>query len=53
MRETVDLKTYVEWLLVNYDKEEVVMKLYDEGYSFDEIADELWMDEDDIKEIVA
>lgn len=53
MRETVDLKTYVEWLLVNYDKEEVVMKLYDEGYSVDEIADELWMDEDDIKEIVA
>ena len=53
MRETVDLKTYVEWLLVNYDKEEVVMKLYDEGYSLDEIADELWMDEDDVREIVA
>ena len=53
MRETVDLKTYVEWLLVNYDKEEVVMKLYDEGYSVDEIADELWMDEDDVKEVVA
>jgi len=28
-------------LLANYDKEEVVHKLYDEGYSIDEIADEL------------
>ena len=52
MRETVDLKTYVVWLLANYDKEEVIHKLYDEGYSVDEIADELWIDEDDVKELV-
>ena len=52
MWETIDLKTYVVWLLANYDKEEVAQKLYDEGYSIEEIADELWIDEDDVKEIV-
>ena len=53
MRETIDLKTYVEWLLSNYDKEEVVQKLYDEWYDIDEIAEELWIDEDDVREIVS
>ena len=53
MREMVDLKTYVIWLLSNYDKEEVTHKLFDEGYDVDEIADELGMDEDVVKEILA
>ena len=41
------------WLLWVFDnKEESAQDLYDEWYSPDEIADELDMDEDDVRDIV-
>ena len=42
------------WLLgvFDNDKEESAQELYDEWYSPDEIADELDMDEDDVRDIV-
>ena len=59
----VDLKTYVIWLLSNYDKEEVTHKLFDEGYDVDEIIIgnncnisqfvNIGNNEDDVKEILA
>ena len=41
------------WLLWVFDnKEESAQDLYDEWYSPEEIADELDMDEDDVRDIV-
>ena len=41
------------WVLGLFDnKDETAQELYDKGYSPDEIADELDMDEDDVIEMV-
>ena len=40
------------WLLGAFDKDKTAQELYDEWYSPDEIADELDMDEDDVRDIV-
>ena len=40
------------WFLGLFDKDKTAQELYDEWYSPDEIADELDMDEDDVRDIV-
>ena len=42
----------VLWILSESSKENSAQELYDEWYSPEEIADELDMDEDDVRDIV-